>query len=59
MIVPGLAGNQGDSVHQCGDQRALPAVVPGEGDNRQRKAKRGKAGELGGQPKLQPQANSE
>ena len=43
MIVPGLAGDQRDGVHQRGDQRPLPAVVPGQGDNRQRQAERREA----------------
>ena len=43
MVVPGLAGDQRDGVHQGGDQRPLPAVVPGQGDNRQRQAKRREA----------------
>ncbi len=43
VIVPGLAGNQRDGVHQRGDQCALPAVMPGKGDDRQRQTKRREA----------------
>ncbi len=57
VIVPGLAGNQRNGVHQGGDQRPLPAVVPGEGDNRQSQAERGKARQLGGEAKLEPQTH--
>ena len=59
MIVPVLAGNQRDGVHQGRDQRALPAVVPGQGDNRQRQAERRKSRELGGQPQLEPETDAE
>ncbi len=42
VIVPGLAGNQRDGVHQRGDQY-FPAVMPGKGDDRQRQTKRREA----------------
>ena len=48
MIVPGLAGNQRDGVHQRRNQRPLPAVVPGQRNDRQREAKRREARKLGG-----------